>query len=96
MAKINITPRPDWILVQPDKVQAKVSAQMIVTPDSVEEERKATGTVLAVGTNIDGIKAGDKVIYGVYGGEDLETEEKGKKVDLKFLKDEDIIAIDNR
>lgn len=96
MAKINITPRPDWILVQPDETEAKVSSHGIITPDSVEKERKATGTILAVGTNIEGLKAGVRVIYGVYGGEDLETEEKGKKVDLKFLKDEDIIAIDSR
>ncbi len=34
----------------------------------------------------------DHVIYGAFAGEDIEVEEKGKKVKYKLLDDEDVIA----
>lgn len=60
------------ILVKPDEQKSKVSESGLITPANVEQEQKAIGEVIAVGDMIDHIKKGDKVIYGVYSGDDVE------------------------
>jgi len=87
-----IEPRKDWLLIVPDKVEDKVSPNGIVSPDNVDKDRKAEGVVLKVGPDVEGIKKGDNIIYGVYVGEDLTLKEKGKEVEYKFIKEEDCIA----
>lgn len=87
-----ITPRGKRILVQRDEAGPRESEHGIITPDSVEEEQKAYGTVLAVGDGITDLKKGDRVIYGAYAGETIEEDIKGKKVEYKLLDDEDVIA----
>ena len=87
-----ITPRGKRILVRRDEAKGGVSEHGIVTPDSVEKDQKAYGTVVAIGADIDDIKVGDRVVYGMYAGEDIEQEEKGKKVEYKLLDSEDVIA----
>ena len=87
-----IIPRGKRILVKRDEAKGGVSEHGIVTPESVEKEQKAYGTVVAVGPEIKDVKVGDRVVYGAYAGEDIEQEEKGKKVEFKLLDDEDVIA----
>lgn len=87
-----ITPRGARILVRRDEAKGGVSEHGIVTPDAVEKEQKAYGTVEAVGAEIKDVKKGDRVVFGAYAGEDIEQEEKGKKVEFKLLDDEDVIA----
>jgi len=89
---MKITPRKDWILINPEKVEDKVSEYGIVSPDNVEKERKAVGEVLEVGPDVEGIKKGDQVMYGCFCGEDIEFKEEGKTLEYKLLKDEDVIA----
>jgi len=88
-----ITPRTDWILIVPEKVEDRVSEFGIVSPDNVEKERKAVGEVLKVGPDVEGIKKGDQCVYGVYCGEELTIKEKGKEIEYKLLKAEDVVAI---
>lgn len=80
------------MLVRRDEAKGGVSEHGIVAPDNVEKEQKAYGTVVAVGSGIKDVKAGDRVVYGAYAGEDIEQEEKGRKVEFKLLDDEDVIA----
>ena len=87
-----IIPRGARILVKRDEAKGGVSEHGIVTPESVEKEQKAYGTVEAVGGGIGDLSKGDRVVFGAYAGEDIETEVKGVKVQFKLLDDEDVIA----
>jgi len=90
---LKIKPRTDWILINPEKVEDRVSEYGIVSPDNVEQERKAVGEVLEVGPDVDGIKKGDTIVYGVYVGEEIIFKEDGKEIEYKLIKDEDALAI---
>jgi len=89
----NIKPRPKWILINPEKKESKVSEFGIISPDTVEEDRKAKGKVLVVGEGVEGLSKGDTVIFGAYCGEELTLKEKGKEVEYKFLHTDDILGI---
>lgn len=80
------------MLVKRDEAKGGVSEHGIVTPENIEKEQKAYGTVVAVGPDIKDVKVGDRVVYGMYSGEDIEQDEKGAKVQYKLLDDEDVIA----
>lgn len=92
MTKIRIIPRGKNVLVKRDEPRDRQSENGIITPDNVDQEQKAYGVVIEVGELIKDLKKGDHVIYGAYAGEDIEVDEKGKKVDYKLLDDEDVIA----
>jgi len=95
MAKINIRPLDDRVVVKPIDAEA-VTAGGIVLPDSAKEKPQR-GTVLAVGPGrlLDNGQRGelsvavkDEVIYGKYGGTDIEI--NGDEV--KILRESDILA----
>lgn len=87
-----ITPRGKQILVQPDGETARESEYGIVMPDSVEQETKAFGTVIAVGPEITDVEVGKRVIYGAFAGEQISLQESDKEVDFVLLFDEDVLA----
>lgn len=89
---MKITPRGRNILIERDAAESRESEFGIVTPDNVDLEQKAYGTVIAVGPDIDDIVKGDRVIYGAYAGEQIEFDEKGKHYDYRLVNDEDVIA----
>lgn len=89
---MRITPRGKYILVKRDEAESRVSAHGISAPDASEQEEKAFGTVIAVGEKITDVKKGDRVIYGAFAGEEIELDEKGKKVKYRLLEDEFVIA----
>jgi len=89
---MKIVPRGKYILVERDKAESQVSEHGISAPSSVEKEEKAFGTVIAVGSEIKDVKKGDRVIYGAFAGEEIELDEKGKKVKYRILEDEFVIA----
>lgn len=95
MAKIKIRPLDDRVVVQPVDAEA-TTAGGIVLPDSAREKPQR-GTVLAVGPGklLDNgnrgtlsVAVGDVVIYGKYGGSDIEVD--GEEV--KILRESDILA----
>lgn len=90
---LNIKPRTKQVLVRPDEESSRESEYGIITPTNVEQEKKAIGTILAVGQGIDDLKKGDRIIYGAYAGESIKLKESNKEVDYKILFDEDILAI---
>lgn len=89
---MNIKPLGDRILVKP-LTSEEVTKSGIVLPDTAEKEKKEQGEVIAIGEGDKikklKLKAGDKVLFGKYAGEDLEVD----KIDYKFLKDEDILGV---
>jgi len=95
MAKIKIRPLDDRVVVEPLKAEEK-TAGGIVLPDSAQEKPQR-GTVVAVGPGrlLDSgsrgelsVAVGDEVIYGKYGGTDIEI--NGEEV--KILREGDILA----
>ncbi len=95
MAKINIRPLDDRVVVKPIDAE-QTTAGGIVLPDSAQEKPQR-GTVLAVGPGrlLDNGKRGelsvavkDEVIYGKYGGMDIEFNGD----DVKILRESDILA----
>ena len=95
MAKINIRPLDDRVVVKPIDAE-EMTAGGIVLPDSAQEKPQR-GKVVAVGPGrlLDNGQRGelsvavkDEVIYGKYGGTDIEI--NGDEV--KILRESDILA----
>jgi chaperonin GroES len=95
MAKINIRPLDDRIVVEPMAAE-ETTAGGIVLPDAAQEKPQR-GTIVAVGPGklLDSgqrgelsVSVGDEVIFGKYGGTEIEVEGK----DVKILRESDILA----
>jgi len=92
MKKITIEPRLKYILVKPDDEKSRVNDYGIVTPTTVEQEKKSIGIVVSVGKDVKDIKKGAKVIYGAYVGEQIKVSENNKEINYVIIHDEDILA----
>lgn len=95
MAKLKLRPLDDRVVVKPEDAES-TTAGGIVLPDSAQEKPQR-GTVVAVGPGrlMDSgnrgtlsVAVGDVVIYGKYGGSDIEVD--GNEV--KILRESDILA----
>ena len=95
MAKLKIRPLDDRVVVQPIEAEEK-TAGGIVLPDTAKEKPQR-GTVLAVGPgkllesgkrSELSVNVGDEVIYGKYGGSDIEINGD----EYKILRESDILA----
>ena len=95
MAKVNIRPLDDRVVIQPTEAEL-TTAGGIVLPDSAKEKPQR-GKVVAVGPGKlldNGVRAtlsiavGDEVIFGKYGGSEVEVD----GVDYKILRESDVLA----
>jgi len=95
MAKIKIRPLDDRVVVEPVEAE-ETTAGGIVLPDTAREKPQR-GKVIAVGPGklLDSgeraemsVAVGDQVIYGKYGGTDIEVNGE----DVKILRETDILA----
>ena len=95
MSKIKIRPLDDRVVVQPLEAE-EVTSGGIVLPDSAKEKPQR-GSVIAVGPGrlLDNgqrgepsVAVGDEVIYGKYGGTEIDV--NGEEV--KVLRESDILA----
>ncbi len=95
MAKTKLRPLDDRVVVQPVEAEDK-TAGGIVLPDSAKEKPQR-GKVVAVGPGklLESgqrgelsVQIGDEVIYGKYGGTDIELNGD----DVKVLRESDILA----
>jgi len=95
MAKVNLRPLDDRIVVEPVEAE-EVTAGGIVLPDTAKEKPQR-GKVVAVGPGrmLDSgsrgtlsVAVGDEVIYGKYGGTEIEVE----GTEVKILRESDILA----
>jgi chaperonin GroES len=89
---MHIQPLGDRILVKVLEV-IETSKSGIVLPDTAEKEKKAEGEIVAIGEGEKvlklHLKVGDKVMFGKYAGDEVEI----NKVEHKFLKEEEILAV---
>ncbi len=95
MAKIKLRPLDDRVVVEPLEAEA-VTAGGIVLPDAAQE-RPQRGKVIATGPGklLDSgsrgelsVKVGDEVIFGKYGGSEVEVDGD----EYKILRESDILA----
>jgi chaperonin GroES len=95
MAKLNLRPLDDRVVVRPLEAE-EMTAGGIVLPDAAKEKPQR-GKVLATGPGklLDSgsrgelsVKVGDEVIFGKYGGSEVEVDGE----DLKILRESDILA----
>ena len=94
-AGLKIRPLDDRVVVEPLEAEEKTSGGILL-PDSAKQ-RPQRGRVIAVGPGklrdngervpLSVVK-GDEVIYGRYGGTDIEVE----GVEIKILRESDILA----
>ncbi len=94
---MNIQPLGDRVVVKPLEAESK-SKGGIVLPDTAKEKPQE-GKVVAVGKGkvLDSgavqpleVKAGDKVLYGKYSGNEITTKDGDE---LLIMREEDILAI---
>ena len=91
MAKVNIRPLDDRVVVQPVEAE-QTTAGGIVLPDSAKEKPQR-GKVVAVGEGKKDepltVKVGDSVLYGKYSGTEITIEGQ----DYLIMRESDILAI---
>ena len=91
MAKVNIKPLADRVLIEPMAAETKTASGIII-PDTAKEKPQK-GKVVAVGPGSKDeamtVKVGDSVLYGKYAG----TELKFERTDYLIMRESDILAI---
>jgi chaperonin GroES len=96
MAKINLKPLADRVIIKPSEAEEKTKGGIIL-PDTAKE-KPIEGTVVAVGPgkiSDDGkqvkleVKVGDKVLYGKYSGTEVAVEGE----EYLIMRESDIFAI---
>jgi chaperonin GroES len=85
---MKVKPLGNRVLVK-QSTQEEVTKSGIVLPDTADKEKKAQGTIVALGNGEEvsksGLKIGDTVVFGKYAGDEIEMDEDGKKVEYKIL-----------
>ena len=91
MAKVNIKPLADRVLIEPMEAETKTASGIII-PDTAKEKPQK-GKVVAVGPGTKDEEmtgtVGDSVLYGKYAGTDLKFE----GADYLIMRQSDILAI---
>ncbi|MGI9546251.1 MAG: co-chaperone GroES [Flavobacteriaceae bacterium] len=91
MAKINIKPLADRVLIEPMEAETKTASGLYI-PDTAKEKPQK-GKVVAVGPGTKDekltVKVGDTVLYGKYAGTELKLEGN----DYLMMRESDILAI---
>jgi chaperonin GroES len=96
MAKLNLKPLADRVIIKPSEAEEK-SKGGIILPD-IAKEKPIEGTVVAVGpgkTAEDGkavkpeVKVGDKVLYGKYSGTEVTVDGE----EYLIMRESDIFAV---
>ena len=91
MAKVNVKPLADRVLVEPAAAETKTASGIII-PDTAKE-KPMRGKIVAIGNGKPDepmtVKVGDTVLYGKYAGTELSIDGK----DYLIMKESDIYAI---
>jgi chaperonin GroES len=91
MAKINIKPLADRVVIKPSEAEEKTAGGLII-PDTAKEKPQR-GTVVAVGPGKNNepltVKEGDVVLYGKYAGTEITIDGD----DYLIMRESDLVAI---
>lgn len=90
MAKVNITPLGDRVLVDPVTIDEKSPAGIII-PDTAQTEKPKQGRVIAVGTleKVTDVKVGDTVLFSDFGFDEIK--DGGK--DYYIIESKNLLAV---
>ena len=83
-----LEPLDEFVVVQPVSDEAETRAGLILPASATEAAPCRTGIVTAVGADVTGVDAGDKVLYPREAGFDVRL----GGLEVKLLKREDLIA----
>lgn len=91
MAKVNITPLADRVLVEPAAAEEKTASGIII-PDTAKEKPQK-GSIVAIGNGKKDepltVKVGDTVLYGKYAGTEITVDGK----EYLIMREADIFAV---
>jgi chaperonin GroES len=85
---ITLEPLDEFVVVQPVSDETETRSGLILPASAASAAAVRTGIVTAVGSDADGIEAGEKVLYPREAGYDVRL----GGIEVKVLKREDLIA----
>jgi len=85
---VTLEPLDAYVVVQPVPDEAETRAGLILPASATEAAPCRSGIVTAVGSDVTGVDAGDKVLYPRATGFDVRL----GGIEVKILKREDLIA----
>ena len=85
---VSLEPLDEFVVVQPVSDESETRAGLILPASAAEAAPCRTGIVTAVGADVQGVDAGDKVLYPRDAGYDVRL----GGLEVKVLKREDLIA----
>jgi chaperonin GroES len=85
---LSLEPLDEFVVVQPVADESETRAGLILPASATETAPCRTGIVTAVGADVNGVDAGDKVLYPRDAGYDVRL----GGLEVKVLKREDLIA----
>jgi chaperonin GroES len=85
---VTIEPLDEFVVVQPISDETETRAGLILPASATEAAPCRTGIVTAVGSDVEGVEAGDKVLYPRETGYDVRL----GGIDVKVLRREELIA----
>ncbi|GMN07048.1 co-chaperone GroES [Croceitalea sp. MTPC5] len=91
MAKVNIKPLADRVLIEPMAAETKTASGIIIPDTAKEKPQKGKVVAVGPGTKEENmtVKVGDSVLYGKYAGTELKLE----GTDYLIMRESDIFAI---
>ena len=91
MAKLNIKPLADRVIIEPAAAEEKTAGGIII-PDTAKEKPQK-GKIVAIGTGKKDepltVKVGDNVLYGKYAGTEITIDGN----DYLIMRESDVVAI---
>jgi chaperonin GroES len=85
---VTLEPLDEFVVVQPISDETETRAGLILPASAADATPCRTGIVTAVGTDVTGVDAGDKVLYPRDAGYDVRL----GGIDVRVLRREDLIA----
>ena len=85
---VSLEPLDEFVVVQPVSDESETRAGLILPASATEAAQCRTGIVTAVGSDVEGVDAGDKVLYPRDAGYDVRL----GGLEVRVLKREDLIA----
>ena len=85
---VTLEPLDEFVVVQPIPDESETRAGLILPASATDAAPCRSGIITAVGVDVTGVEAGDKVLYPRAAGYDVRL----GGIDVKVLKREDLIA----
>ncbi len=86
------------IKVRPDEATV-ITKSGIILPDQKKNEKKITGTIVAIGDEVEFLDVGDRILYGEYAGFPRREKEDGTEALYEsegqlyqYMNEEDVVA----